>query len=136
MADPDRIVAAAKAGGSVIRWRLDPRDREVLLRRFPPKYAQTVADHVTLAAKVAASTPLPPKMSAHVTGYVDDGRGVEALVVSVDGSSDRPDGSIYHSTWSLEPGRRAKESNEVLKKHGWQALDEPIPLTLVPARLR
>jgi hypothetical protein len=61
---------------------------------------------------------------------------VEALVVSVDGSVDRPDGSIFHITWSLGDGRSAKESNDVLRERGWKEWDHPVPLTLTPARLR
>ncbi len=41
--------------------------------------------------------------------------GVEAMVVAIDGTTDRPDGSTYHITWSLGDGRRARESNDVLQ---------------------
>jgi hypothetical protein len=55
-------------------------------------------------------------------------------VVSLDGSTDRPDGSTYHITWSLGPGRKARESNDVLRDRGWEPLPSPVPLTLKPAR--
>jgi hypothetical protein len=67
-------------------------------------------------------------------GRADDGDGVEAMVVALDGSTDRPDGSTFHITWSLAPGRRARESNDVLKERGWDALDQPVPVTVEPAR--
>lgn len=104
-----------------------------MLQRFEPRYGKVIADHVTLAARVAADTPLPDEVDAEVIGRIDDGRGVEALVVAIDGSIGRPDGSIYHITWSLGPGRKAKESNDVLAKGPWQPLPKPIPLSLVPA---
>jgi hypothetical protein len=119
--------------GSVIGWKLDRGEREALLGRFPPQYANAVADHVTLEAD-AAGKPLPPAVEARIVGRADDGRGVEAMVVSIDGTTDRPDGSTYHITWSLGPGRRAKESNDVLKDHGWDELDHPVAVTLAPAR--
>lgn len=117
--------------GSVTGWKLDPAERASLLDQHPPRYAQPVADHVTLEV---GGRDLPPEVKAAIVGRTDDERGVEAMVVTIDGSVDRPDGSIYHITWSLEPGRAARVSNDVLKERGWSELDHPLPLTLVPAR--
>lgn len=133
MPSPADIVRRARPGGSVVGWSLDREQRQTLLERFEPRYEKVVADHVTLAARVAADTPLPDSVEAQAVGRIDDDRGVEALVVAIDGSVDRPGGSIYHITWSLGPGRRAKESNDVLANGPWQPLSEPIPLTLIPA---
>lgn len=119
--------------GSVIGWKLDRDERENLLKRFPPRYAAAVADHVTLKLD-AEHEPLPDEVRAEIVGRADDGRGVEAFAVAIDGTTDRPDGSIFHVTWSLGPGRRAKESNDVLSGRGWDKLDRPVPLTLAPAR--
>jgi hypothetical protein len=55
-------------------------------------------------------------------------------VVELDGTSDRPDGSTYHITWSLGAGREARESNDVLRERGWQPIDAPVPIELEPAR--
>ena len=52
----------------------------------------------------------------------------------MDGTTDRPDGSTYHITWSLGPDRKARESNDVLREKGWQPIDAPIPVELEPAR--
>lgn len=134
MADPQNIVANARPGRSVVGWKLPAPERERLLQRFAPRFGRTVADHVTLAAKVAGDTPLPDRLPAEVVGHASDGQGVEALVVAIDGSTARPDGSTYHITWSLAEGRRAKESNDVLKDRGWVALDEALPIALEPAR--
>lgn len=114
-----------------IGWKLDPRERDALLQRFPPRYAQVVADHVTLAFK-PSNPKLPTARRGEVVGEADDGAGVQALVVRIDGTTARPDGSIYHVTWSLEPGRRAKESNDVIRQHGWTAFEAITPLSLEP----
>ena len=119
--------------GSVIGWKLDRGERENLLERFVPRYAEAVADHVTLETG-AGSKPLPPEAAARIVGRADDGQGVEAMVVALDGSTDRPDGSTYHITWSLGPGRRARESNDVIQQHGWTPFDQPVPVTIAPAR--
>lgn len=113
-------------------WKLDRGERDKLLRDHPPRYAEAVADHVTL--DIRKSDP-PHEVKGAIVGRTDDDKGVEAMVVTVDGTVDRPDGSTYHITWSLEPGRKARESNDVLKERGWKELDHPIPVTLTPARL-
>ena len=50
----------------------------------------------------------PPKdTSAEVIGQVDDGAGVQAFVVRIDGTTDRPDGRTYHITWSIDHAHHA-----------------------------
>ena len=121
--------------GTVTGWKLPEVERELLLRRFPPKYENVVADHVTLRGGATPDTPLPNKPdSSKVVGRADDGKSLECLVVELDGTTDRPDGSTYHITWSLGPGRRARESNDVLRDQGWEHLEAPIPVELEPAR--
>ncbi len=78
--------------------------------------------------------PLPEETEGEIIGRAEDGRGVEAMVVAIGGTSDRPDGSTYHITWSLAPGRRAKESNDVLREQPWERFDLPMPIRLHPAR--
>ena len=120
--------------GTVTGWKLPQVERELLLRQFPPRYENVVADHVTLRVGATPETPLPHDVQARIIGRADDGESLECLVAELDGSTDRPDGSTYHITWSLGAGRRARESNDVLRDKGWQYLDEPIPVELEPAR--
>ncbi len=134
MASPREIVAQKRPGQTVVGWKLDTDCRDELIQSVTPRYRKTVADHVTLAAKVAADTPLPDPITATAVGHADDGKGVEALVVEIEGETDRPGGSTYHITWSLEPGRKAVESNDVIARCGWQPLPVPGPLRLTPAR--
>jgi hypothetical protein len=136
MGSPGEIVRAARPGSAVVGWKLPRRDREELLQAFPSHYRTTVADHVTLAARVAAQTPTPNDVDALLVGHIDDGHGVEALVVEIDGSSERPGGGTWHITWSLADGRRAKESNDVLARQGWSKFGKPVPIRLSGARIR
>lgn len=106
------------------------RQREELLLQFPPAYPNVVADHVTFKGGDA----LPEIGHGEIVGRADDGKGVEALVVSLAGSTDRPDGGTWHITWSLKEGRRARESNDVIAARGWEPLDLPVPVRLEPAR--
>jgi len=120
--------------GTVTGWKLPEQERSALLERFPPKYDKTVADHVTLRTGATPQTPLPRKPAARIVGRADDGKSLECLVVELDGTTHRPDGSTYHITWSLGPGRKARESNDVLRDQGWEHLPAPIGVTLEPAR--
>ena len=120
--------------GTVTGWKLPREEREQLLARFPPKYANVIADHVTLRTDATSATPLPRKVDARVVGRADDGESLECLVVALGGTTDRPDGSTYHITWSLGPRREARESNDLLREQGWEHLPAPIDIELEPAR--
>ena len=80
--------------------------------------------------------PLPRDVDATIVGHADDGDSLEAMVVRIDGCTDRPDGSVFHITWSLDKskGRKPRESNDLLKERGWHRLDHPVPISLDPAR--
>jgi hypothetical protein len=120
----------------VTGWKLDEAERQQLLSRFKPLFPDVVADHVTLRTGTDHRTDLPDQQSGDIVGEIDDGAGVQALVVSISGTTRRSDGSSYHITWSLDRalGRRAVESNDVIAKLGWRALEQPVRIRLNPAR--
>lgn len=112
-------------------WKLDRQQREELLRQYPPRYPHTVADHVTFAP--IGVEPVPdPVAEARIVGKADDGSGVEAMVVELNGSTRRPDGGTWHITWSLGHGRQAKESNDVIAAKGYEGTNGP-GVVLTPA---
>ena len=120
--------------GSVIGWKLDREQRDDLLKQFPPRYQDIIADHVTLQTDAKAD-PLPGRVEGAIVGHADDGDSLETMVVTIDGDTGRPDGSVFHITWSLDKakGRQARESNDLLKKRDWQAVGR-IAIKLDPAR--
>lgn len=124
MSDPRRFYSG---------WLVDPADRADLLDRLPPRYALVVAHHVTLKLGDGA----PPEAVEHceIVGEADDGSGVQAMVVRLGGTISRPDGGTYHVTWSLAPGREARESNDVIRAYGWRPLDPPVRIRLEPRLL-
>ena len=122
------------SGNTITGWKLDRAQRAELLQQFPPRYPNVDADHVTLRVRASRRAPLPEETHGEIVGRVDDGRGVEAMVVRIDGTTDRPDGSTYHITWSLADGRKAKESNDVLRARPWEPFELPMPVQLRPAR--
>jgi len=114
-------------------WLLDPAMRPGLLARFPPRFGRVVAHHVTLKFGDRRAAP-PGEVSAEIVGEATDGVGVQALIVSIDGATARPDGGTFHITWSLAQGREARESNNVIAARGWTRLAEPLPVRLAPKR--
>jgi hypothetical protein len=120
----------------VIGWRLDRGERAVLLATMAPRYPDAVADHVTLKTRVEAQAAPPKDVVGEIVGVADDGTGVQALVVAIDGTTDRPGGGTYHITWSLDKaaGREARQSNDVIAERGWTPLETPRPVTLTGAR--
>jgi hypothetical protein len=115
-------------------WKLDREQRKELLQQFPARYGNVVADHVTLALDPPGTAREPEPVVGEIVGRADDGKGVEAMVVSLHGSTDRPGGGTYHITWSLADGRSARESNDLIRDSGWESFDLPMPVQLAPAR--
>lgn len=89
---------------------------------------------MTLRFATDEATPLPTATAGEVVGEADDEVGVQALVVEIGGTTARGDGSHFHITWSLAPGRAAKESNDVIGQRGWRAIDPALPIRLTPVR--
>ncbi|MBB3764139.1 hypothetical protein [Sphingomicrobium lutaoense] len=120
-----------------VGWILKEDDRERLLAAFPPRYSKVIAHHVTHWGRSGKPTAPPSPASFKVVGHADDKRGIEALVVSVDGDCDRPDGSIYHVTWSLDPASGCKpvDSNRLIKEAGWTETHMPHPFEAEPGWL-
>ncbi len=103
-----------------IGWKLTGESRAALLAAHPPRYADVIADHVTLS--VSGTEPPYPVYDAAIVGRTDDDLGVEAMIVAIDGSTCRPDGRTWHITWSLADGRAARESNVAIANLGWTPL--------------
>lgn len=113
-------------------WALPLGVRDSLLEKFPANYLEVVAHHCTLRFGTSENDPLPQETSATVVGISDDNNGVQALVLSIGGSTTRPDGGTYHITWSLNPGRKPVESNDVIQRFGWAPASPFTKIPIVP----
>jgi hypothetical protein len=110
---------------------VDPSSREMLLQKFPPKYPRVICGHITVEfnvndANYASLKEAYEGAKANVIGYATDGQGVEALVVNVNGSTNRPSGGTFHITLSLAEGRKPVESNKIIQSNGFE------PVSLIP----
>jgi hypothetical protein len=112
-----------------------PQDiRNRLKATFPPKYPDFIGHHITHEFGVWENNcTIPSGKNFRIVGYADDGEGLEALVVEIDGQTRRPDGKTYHLTWSLDrsKGRKPAMSNDVISKQGWEKVT-PINIMAEP----
>lgn len=119
---------------SYIAFELDGKSRRKLVQRFIPKYPDFMGYHITY--KLGSKKDKLPGMpkTIEVIGYVDDGDGLEALVVAVNGKTVRPDGKTYHITWSLDrsKGKKPAHSNKLITEKGYIDIN-PIRIGAKPA---
>jgi hypothetical protein len=107
-----------------VGWALDDPERSRLLTYFRPVYPDIYAHHVTLAFGVSEDYPLPETTRGAIIGIADDRRAIQALVVEIGETIKRPDGNIFHLTWSLDRsmGARPMHSNDVIRSRGWDTV--------------
>ena len=99
---------------------LDETQRKQLLGFFRPQYTRVLAHHITHQSDTAAFGDLPADAKIEIIGMADDHNGVQALVVNVNGQSERPDGLPYHITWSIDPRKTVSEDwHGALGEDGW-----------------
>ena len=117
-----------------IAFELDKKSRRQLAKVFEPKYPEFIGHHITYKFDVPKDAKIPsaPK-SVEVIGYADDGEGIEALVVALNGKKDRPDGNTYHITWSLDrdKGKKPAHSNNLIATQGFKNV-APIQIVVKP----
>lgn len=99
-------------------YELTKESRERLREAFPPKYPEMLGHHITEEFGVKDPQKIPEQPGEiKVIGYVDEGNGLEGLLVSIDGNTRRPDGSLYHITWSIDRSKGYKpfHTNKYIK---------------------
>lgn len=118
---------------SYIGWEIPAAERARLLGMFVPKYPDVIAHHITQRLGGKKDPTLPTETIGWVVGHADDGMGLEALVVMIGGTTDRPDGKTFHITWSLnrDAGMAPKMSSGIIADYGWQDV-EPILIDIQP----
>lgn len=108
----------AKKVGGYWAFVLDDASRNTLLAKFPPKFADVIAHHVTVSMGKACPAGFTPgqEQQIDVIWYAADA-SLECVVVRA-GSLHRPDGRPFHITLSLDKaaGRKPVQSNQVIEQ--------------------
>lgn len=125
------FMETAKPRGGYQAFEVDQASRSRLAQQFPPKFPEFIGHHITYKRGAKSDQPLPEATAFKVVGYACDDAGIEALVVEVDGTSTRPDGKVYHITWSLdrEAGFKPVNSNDLIADKGYEEITNPINIT-------
>lgn len=89
-------------------YEIEKGSREKLITLYPPKYPNFIGHHITEKFGVKDGTVPKQPEKVIIVGYINNGKNLEGFLVSVDGTVNRPDGSKYHLTWSLDRSKGAK----------------------------
>lgn len=114
-----------------LAYTLSASSRNDVLHHFKPKYPEVICQHVTYKFPAKSTDELPPEVKeAHVIGY-ENGDGIEAIVIEINGSTKRPDGKLYHITLSLDraKGKKPVHSNDLVNKKFTPVAKFPVHLT-------
>lgn len=109
------------------------KGRVELLSRVSPLFKDVIAHHVTHEFGVSES--LPPDAKTVEVFAVAQNDKVQAALVKVNGSTNRPGGKTYHITISIdrEAGAKPVDSNTLIAdKSTWTSL-EPFEIDVVPS---
>lgn len=129
-----RMSEVTEAKNGYQAFELDGASRSRLAQQFPPKFSEFIGHHITHKFGVWSTEPLPDDADIKVVGYAVDPEGIEALVISVNGTTTRPDGKTYHCTWSLDrdKGFKPVNSNSLIEKSGYERLSSAINIHAKP----
>lgn len=113
-------------------YEISDTSRKRLLDRFGTSFPDFIGHHVTYKFGKGAED-VPPTADVYILGKCV-GDNIECFIVEVNGSIVRPDGKIYHLTWSLDKSKGAKpvHSNDAIEKYGFEHFDGPIKIEATP----
>lgn len=121
-----------------VAYELTPESKVRLLEHFEPLFDKVLAHHVThtFGINKEKAEGLIPTLEDDqlVVIAVASNDQLQALVVEINGSPRRDDGSTFHITWSLDPKSGAKpvHSNALVKNKSTWDYTSPIPISVNP----
>lgn len=114
---------------STICYELDKESKAMLMAKFPPKYPDVRYDHVTIKMGGLGAKVPEPAQKVEVVGIADDGNGIEAFIVRVDGTPMRKDGRAWHITASFDSSKNAPAVFDIFSKPEEQTAKPYKPVT-------
>lgn len=114
---------------STICYELDKESKSMLMAKFPPKYPEVRYDHITIQMGGLGAKVPEPAQKVEVVGIANDGNGIEAFIVRVNGAPMRQDGRAWHITASFDSSKNAPACFDVFAKSGEQEEKPYRPVT-------
>lgn len=112
-------------------WELELSERRKVYEVIKPVYNDLYWQRLVCAFNV---TEAPTAICGEVMGWFDKDEGQQLVIFAIDGSLYRPDGRLYHLSWSRDyaiMGRKPYQSYTALEITEWQPV-EPFTVALVP----
>ena len=103
---------------STICYELDKESKSMLMTKFPPKYPEVRYDHITIQMGGLGAKVPDPAQKVEVVGIANDGNGIEAFIVRVNGTPMRQDGRPWHITASFDSSKKAPASFDIFAESG------------------
>lgn len=112
-------------------WVLSENSKTALSNLFVQIHPDFIGHHITYMFGPDSVLPEPAKINVVGQCITDK---IQCFVVEVDGTIVRPDGKIYHITWSLDKSKGAKpvHSNDAIIEAGFEHLMAPIEIKATP----
>ena len=112
-------------------WVLSESSKTKITNLFGQAHPDLVGHHVTYMFGKDAVIPEDAVIS--LVGHCVTDK-IECFVAEVNGSIKRPDGAIYHLTWSLDKSKGAKpvDSNNAIETQGFTHIETPVQITTTP----
>lgn len=112
-------------------WEISEGSRAKLSNLFVQIHPDFIGHHVTYM--FGNDAVAPDKATIKVVGQCITDK-IQCFVVDVGGTIIRPDGNIYHLTWSIDRSKGAKpvDSNTAIMTKGFEHIMAPIELSTTP----
>ncbi len=112
-------------------WELTPSTITSLKKLKEPVHPDFIGHHITYM--FGPDSTAPEDKTINVIGHLVTDK-IQCFVVEVDGTIVRPDGAIYHITWSIDRSKGAKpvDCNLALKLHGFEVFGKVVNIEAKP----
>lgn len=107
------VIKQKKERTGYVGWEISEASRSKILSLIHPSFERVIAHHITETFGVPESHPLPKGNRATLLHHLK-GHDIECVTVSIDGSTERPNGQKLHITISLTPGKASPKDSNLL----------------------
>lgn len=116
-------------------WLIEESSIKKLKNLYSNVHPDFIGHHITYM--FGKDSEMPPEVSINVVGQCITDK-IQCFVVEIDGKVVRPDGAIYHITWSIDRSKGAKpvDSNTAIRENGFEHFVVPIPIKGTPTKFK
>jgi hypothetical protein len=112
-------------------WLISNNSIQQIKNLFEQTHPDFIGHHVTYM--FGDDSELSPEATLKIIGQCTTNK-IQCFVITVNDEIIRPDGNLYHLTWSIDKSKGAKpvDSNKAIIEYGFVHLDKPIEIFGTP----